>query len=496
MGTQTIVLSDLHLSDAEPVDPKRPLWKAFKRREYFVDQDVALLLRHAASMAEAAGDALEIVFNGDVFDFDPIMQMPNPPPGPMHWLWRLRGLGTEQWCSSFKMALIIADHPQFFQVCGEIARRGHQVVFVMGNHDLELAWPHVQDQVRVALGIEARFQANVRFCEWFYLAGGDTFISHGHMFDPYCTTPDPVHPLISIRGRPHVRLPFGEVANRYMLNGMGYFNPHATANYIMSAGQYVRFFFKYMVRSQPLLLWTWLWSATATLLVTLAEFLRPPLRDPLMVEHKVERIAERARATPAMVRQLAAVSVPSACTNPFMVVRELWLDRAALFAAVIAAAWHSVIYANFVLPTQWWWVFVPLTLLFPLFLSYSFRVRPETFAKPLVDGNRAEWIHRITGARFAVLGHTHLPELKTIGPLQVCNAGFWSPAFAEPECLTRIGTQTFAWLGPGDQGRQLRLLQWAAGATAPSPFVEITPQAQAATSRQRAVAAEQAHSES
>lgn len=487
MGTQTIVLSDLHLSDAEPVDPKRPLWKAFKRREYFVDADVALLLRHSAQAAETVGDKLEVVFNGDVFDFDPIMQFPKPAPGPVPWLARLRGMGTEQWCSAFKMTVIIADHPVFFAACGELARRGHQLVFVMGNHDLELAWPHVQDHVRLALGIEERHQVHVRFCEWFYLAGGDTFVSHGHVFDPYCTTPDPVHPLISVRGRPRVRLPFGEVANRYMLNGMGYFNPHATSNYIMSAGQYVRFFFKYMFRSQPLLLWTWLWSATATLLITFAEFLRPPLRDPLMVEQKVEKIAERARATPAMVRQLAAVAVPSACTNPLMVARELWLDRATLFGLIVFAAWELVLFGNFVIDVRWWWVFVPFTLLFPLFLSYSFKVRPETFAKPLVDGNRAEWIHRITGAKFAVLGHTHIPELKAIGPLTVCNAGFWSPAFAEPECLTRIGTQTFAWIVPGDDGRRLQLWQWAPGAAAPAEFT--VPQSRAATSRQPAVVA-------
>ena len=31
---------------------------------------------------------------------------------------------------------------------------------------------------------------------------GDTFIAHGHLFDPYCTVPDPIHPLISVSGAP------------------------------------------------------------------------------------------------------------------------------------------------------------------------------------------------------------------------------------------------------------------------------------------------------
>ncbi|MBM4337494.1 MAG: hypothetical protein FJ108_16530 [Deltaproteobacteria bacterium] len=89
----------------------------------------------------------------------------------------------------------------------------------------------------------------VRFCEWFYVSDGDTFVTHGHQYDPYCAA-DPVHPLIEVRGKSRVRIPFGDLANRFMLNGMGYFNPHATNNYIMSGKQYVRFFFKYMVRTE------------------------------------------------------------------------------------------------------------------------------------------------------------------------------------------------------------------------------------------------------
>ena len=53
-------------------------------------------------------------------------------------------------------------------------------------------------------------------------------------------------------GKPRVRIPFGDLAARYMLNGMGYFNPHQSENYIMSAVSYLRFFFRYMLRTQPL----------------------------------------------------------------------------------------------------------------------------------------------------------------------------------------------------------------------------------------------------
>lgn len=467
----TFVLSDLHLSDAEPVDPKRPLWRAFRRRDYFVDADVIALLSFAMERAEAQGEPLEIVLNGDVLDFDPVMALPDPPPSPLHWLARLRGMGTAEWMSSFKVEQILRDHKELFEALGEVARRGHQLVFVLGNHDLELCWPAVQQKVRQALGVSEAQQANVRFCEWFFLSGRDTFISHGHLFDPYCTVPDPLHPLISVGGEPRVRLPFGEVANRYMLNGMGYFNPHASQNYIMNAWQYAQFFFRYMVRAQPLLLWTWLWSAFATLIITFAEFLRPPLRDPLMVEDKVAAMAERAQATPAMVRQLAAAAEPSACTNPLMIARELWLDRALLFLGMVYAAWYLVLTVNFVVPISPWWFLLPVAGAFPFFLQYSFQVKPETFAKPLLDPGRAHWIAGITGARMAVIGHNHLPSLEQIGPLMVCNDGFWSPAFGDPACKQRIGTQTFAWIRGKEGERVVELWEWPPEAAKPEPML-------------------------
>jgi hypothetical protein len=146
-----------------------------------------------------------------------------------------------------------------------------------------------------------------------------------------------------------------------------------------------------------------------------------------------------------------------------------------LFAAMVYGAFQLVLAVNLVWPISPWWVLVPLSALFPLFLSYSFRVRPETFAEPLLTPERADLIVRITGARFAVFGHTHIPELRKIGPLLFCNAGFWSPAFAEPSCQRRLGTQTFAWLRPDGAQRSLAMWEWTPGAEAPVPWQDNTP---------------------
>lgn len=473
-GLHTVIVSDMHLSDAEAPDKRRPHWKAYKWRQFFFDEDFRRLLEHID--AQASGP-IELVLAGDIFDFDNITALPPKPPGLLHWLARLRGLGTEEWMSRFKIGRIIADHEPWFRALARFIAQGHKVVFVIGNHDLEVFWTSVQQHIREALRLDEAAQERLVFCNWFYVSDGDTYVSHGHMYDDFCTIRDPIDPLISVAGTPKVRLPFGDHAERYMLNGMGYFNPHATSNFIMSLKGYVRFYLKYMLRTQPFLFWTWFWGAAVTLFMTLRDFILPPMRDPLAVDEKVASIAERAQVTPPEVRKLNALHVPSACTNPIKIVRELWLDRGLLFLGMLWAAFQLVTTINFIYPINPWWVLLAVALLFPLFLSYSFKVQPATFTEPLLDEERAGLIARITGVERAVMGHTHKPEHCRIGPLDYWNSGFWSPAFAEPECRVRIGTQTFVWIqprdrppGPGETRRVASLWEWPPHGEAPLPF--------------------------
>ena len=461
----TVIVSDMHLADDEPLNPRRPLWKAFKSRRFFFDDDFARLLEHAS--AHATGP-VELVLNGDIFDFDMITQLPAKPPGPVSWLSRLRGLPSEEWMSLFKLERIIDDHPKWFSALACFVADGHRAIFVTGNHDVELNWPSVKARIRKELGVDAESD-RVVFCGSFYISGGDTMITHGHLFDPYCSEKHPIDPMISVHGRPRVRIPFGDMANRYMLNGMGYFNPHASDNYIMSLGEYATFFFKYMVVTQPLLLWTWFWSALITLLVVMRDFWRPAMRDPLLVDEKVQAIAARAQATPSIVRALEALTVPPACTDPFKIVKELWLDRGFLLILIVYGAWQVVLTINWVAPISGWWIVLAFALLFPVFLMYSFKIRSAVFAAPLVDEKQAKLIEQITGVNQMVVGHTHVPEKIEIGPLTLINGGFWSPAFAEPTCDTRIGTQSYTWLPTRDDGspRQGHLMEWPLGASAP-----------------------------
>ena len=512
----TVVLSDMHLSEAQPPEPRRPLWMAYKRREHFIDGDFARLLAHVAQVAAAGGpdERVELVLNGDVFDFDSVVQLPagprpsvplapggrsggsrlrrraadgtSEPPlsarqrhsvtppddsvGKVDWLARLRGLGSENWMSCFKMRCIIADHPVWFAALRDFIGQGHRAVFVAGNHDVELCWPDVQGLIRQALGVDDD-DLRVTFCNWFYLSGEDTYISHGHQYDPNCVVANAIDPLIEVRGRPRMRIPFGDLAARYMLNGMGYFNPNATDNYIMSGRQYVKFFFRYMLLTQPLLLWTWFWGALVTLYVSLRDHLKPSMRDPLRVDDKVSDIAARSNVTASQVRQLAALSVPSASGQPLRIMRELWLDRGFLFIGIALLAWQIMLHINIALPISPLWAFAALALLLPPYLVYASSVKAKVFDEPLLNERRARLVAAITGACTVVFGHTHKPVDRMLAGVRYLNGGFWSPAFAEPECKTRVGTQSFVWIKPtSGKTRAAALFEWPPGQQAPRPL--------------------------
>ena len=139
----TFVVSDMHLSEAHEPSDDRPLWMAYKRREFFIDEEFASFLDHIEHKADGP---IELVLNGDIFDFDAVTAVPSEERH-IEWLERARGLGSEEWKSQFKMKVIIDHHPRFFEALGAFIRRGHRAIFVVGNHDVELYWTSVQRMI-------------------------------------------------------------------------------------------------------------------------------------------------------------------------------------------------------------------------------------------------------------------------------------------------------------------------------------------------------------
>lgn len=458
----TAIVSDLHLCDEEPLNSKFPLWKKYKTRQFFFDELFHDFLRFITHRAD--GELVELVLNGDIFDFDSVAHLPEAPPYRVTWLERRRGLHPQAEKSIFKIRRILEHHQDWVRALNWFIASGNRVIFVIGNHDLELHFPSVQEEIIKSLRLRDGEEQRVRFTEWFYLSNGDTLIEHGNQYDPYCLAQDPINPFIQRFNRVEVRIPFGNLATRYMINGMGFFNPHVDSNFIMSAREYVAFFFRYVVLAQPLLLWTWLWGATMTLFQSFWDRLIPSISEPLTVEDKVELIAAKANATPRMVRELRELFVTSAANRPTILMRELWLDRAFLILVTFFVIFQIFLFVKTVYAISFFWMFIPLFLFLPFFLFYSRSITSDVIEYKEPSEKILSMASMITKVNRIVYGHTHVVRHEIIGNVEHLNSGTWSPAFLDVECEQPIDQKTFVWIYPGSNTqREARVFQFKEG---------------------------------
>jgi UDP-2,3-diacylglucosamine pyrophosphatase LpxH len=462
----TIVVSDLHLCDAEPPHPHNPLWKRFKRRAHFVDPAFRKFLAH---LTEQIPGRKELVLNGDIFDFDSVMRIPSRESHPelrYNWLEKARGLFAEEPKSRIKLEAILDDHPDWLAAVREFVLAGNDLVFVIGNHDIELLWPACREELLRRLQLPSEAQGRVRFCEWFYISQGDTLIEHGHQYDPYSLSANPIHPVIRKGSRTFMRIPFGNLAGRFILNGMGLMNPHANASFIKeSFGDYIRFYFKYLLRTQPLILFTYLWSAAVTLFYTIEEGLLPAMRDPLTIDSRIREIATRAKGSPAMVLALREMHAHPANFSPLRIARELWLDRILLLAAIVFISFEIFVFMHWAARASALWFAVPLLLFLPPFLFYARSVNSEVAEADRQAFHAAPMSAQICGVTRVVHGHTHLEKHTWTHGVEVLNTGTWSYAYRDVECTEPYGRRCFAWIRSQREGerRVADLFEWTQG---------------------------------
>ena len=450
----TAILSDLHLCEKEPINSKHPLWKKYKTELFFFDSEFERLLQEIEEKAN--GEPVELIFAGDTFDFDSVIGLPEDPPYRITSIEKTRGLHAQEPKSIFKMNRILEDHEIWVKALREFIQRGNRVVFIIGNHDLELHFKFVKSTFRDHLNLSEEDNKRVRFADWFYISNEDTLVEHGNQYDPFCLIVDPVSPFVQKANRIEVRIPFGNLVTRYLANAMGFFNPHSDQNYIMSAKEYLVFIFKYVITAQPFFVLTWLWSSVLILIQSALDNLLPPLREPLEIEGKIERIAKRSNATAQMVRELRALTVPYVASQPSLVLKELWLDRALLVTMAFLVIFQLFLIIDSIYDVSFFWFFIPLFLFFPFFVFYSKTVFSSVADSKVPNEKIMFSASLITGVNRVVYGHTHFPRHEMIGPVEHLNSGTWSPVFEDVECKKPLSKKSYVWIAPVQGEEELR----------------------------------------
>jgi len=245
---------------------------------------------------------------------------------------------------------------------------------------------------------------------------------------------------------------------------MGFFNPHVNSNFIMSAKEFVNFFFKYMIRASPFILFTWFWGAVIVLFQSFFDRLRPSIRDPLSIEDRIEKIALKANAEPRMVRELKELFVAPAASYPLIIASELWLDRAFLILLAFTGLFQIFLFINNVYSISFFWMFIPLFIFLPFFMFYSKSVSSDVIEFQEPRERILSMASIITKVNRIVYGHTHVVRHENIGGIEHLNSGTWSPAFLDVECEKPIDQKTYVWIFSGEKGhREAKVFQFKDG---------------------------------
>jgi UDP-2,3-diacylglucosamine pyrophosphatase LpxH len=426
-----LVVSDLHLAD---VEDHGDCWKAYKGSRFLFDEDFATLLDEFRG--RHTGGALTLILNGDIFDFDLVTIVPEDPPWPVRRSERVRGLNPTAEKSAWKMDVILKHHPRFVTALAAFVTAGHQVVYVLGNHDRELHFPEVRQVLNDAVTRAAREagthlpETPIRFEPWFYCVPGEIYVEHGHQFDPYNSFKNVLSPTVPSREGPALALPMGNLSNRYLMTRMGYFNPHAS-DFILNFFHYVYHWARFYLFSRRSLILPW-FVGSLLVISKLLRLKRKLLQSSRPGRDQIEEVARRFELPADQVERINKLHLPPIINKLYRMMRELWLDRV-LIALFMTGG--TITLALVPIPL-WIKLMVPLSSFPLLYFIYEWLARGDTiFTMDTYIPERARAIAELLPVRVITFGHTHRPrQLPLRRGVTFVDTGTWAPITDQNDC--------------------------------------------------------------
>lgn len=167
-GRQVYIISDLHLGGAAP-STDNPDDRGFR-----INTHVADLAAFVHALAQKPAPA-ELVINGDTVDFLAEKNAAEP-------FWT--PFTPDPQAAAAKLDAIAAREKVFFDALNELLERGHKLTILLGNHDVELAFPLVRAKLESIIGVRGVHDYHFVYTNEAYIAG-DALIEHGNRYDQF-----------------------------------------------------------------------------------------------------------------------------------------------------------------------------------------------------------------------------------------------------------------------------------------------------------------------
>ncbi len=435
-----LILSDLHLGrDCKAITG----FESMSRPDPSFDQAFVDLLGHYTSGRESEW---RLILAGDFIDFVEVVVVPDEG-GPGNLLLtfdiskeeRAYGLGSEAERAVVKLEMTLNYHRRFFVALADFIRAGGEVVFLRGNHDVEMHWRKVQRVFRRRLGelayrnrtdgldldqlLEQRsaFQQRIEFAPWCYLEPGRIYVEHGHQYDTYCSFDHQLYPVSPSNPR-RIDTPLFVFAMRYFVNMMTDFSPHSIQGWTF------RNYYEWLRAKGPAgALYTMrmaggavgraVWYAVQFTIGRVGRYSQEHAKRLADEAVRFDVSAERLRAVDALRVTPITRNLPE-------LLRLLFLDRVLLVLVSLV-----LVFVVLVVFDRVWTQLAGVALVGLAAYRFNQRLAPRRFLVPgPKQAQAAVDIARGLDVPVVVMGHSHVRRMADLGDgRQYVNTGCWLP---------------------------------------------------------------------
>lgn len=459
-----IVISDLHLGSdlvhhARPDAPRRA--EASLRRE----RDLVALLDWYRQNRKG-GLPWRLVIAGDFIDFVGMSVMPEDTLETAPNSEEIEhGLGGAPDHTLAKLRIVMRHHAEVMAGLARFVAAGNTLVIVRGNHDVEWHWENVQDEFRRKLAEYAPIgPEHVEFVPWFYYEEGVVYVEHGHQYDKYCSYEHVLYPVSPADPRRTARS-LSDVLLRYVVRptrGMT-----ESGHDVAGLFDYLRFALRLGTGGMLALARRFV-RANRVLLALWREHLSETVKN-VKREHerKMQQLSQAYQISLERLRALAQLQRPPVTTNLIDTLISVMLDRIALGVLGVTLA---VALAAFVDQTEIAALAIAGVAAALFALGYALRRFRRSLEPSAELRERSALVARVFPAAFIVMGHTHLPEVRTTtGNATYVNLGAWAEDDREDgKTPTLPASRTHLVVARGSDEPVAELLIW--DADGPRPY--------------------------
>jgi len=168
------VLSDLHLGAGFGKEAGNAL------EDFAADQHLVHLLQQISGESEQDKREVELIINGDFFEFLQVPAVDNYDPAMLYPPEAY--LDSSQEASIKRLNLIFEGHRELFKAFSDFMQADapkRRITIIKGNHDVHLYWPKIKSQLRELLGASGPRASLLLFAADF-ISREQIYVEHGH----------------------------------------------------------------------------------------------------------------------------------------------------------------------------------------------------------------------------------------------------------------------------------------------------------------------------